>query len=84
VAMVCRRFAMCSLVCGWLNHAVSWLQRERWQVGMEVPKGGVGGPLDMAVLTVLRVLILCRVDDEAALDAGRWRHFGAAPCRVGF
>jgi hypothetical protein len=42
-AVVCERFALCCLGCGWLSCAVSWLECERWYVGMAVPEGGVGG-----------------------------------------
>jgi hypothetical protein len=43
--MIYERFALCSLGCGWLSRAASWLECERWQVLMAIPKGGVGGPL---------------------------------------
>jgi hypothetical protein len=43
-AVVCERFALCSLGCGWLSRAAPWLECERWHVGMAVPEGGVGGP----------------------------------------
>ena len=47
-AVVCERFTLCSLGCGWLCRAASWLECERWYVGMAVPEGGVGGLLGVA------------------------------------
>jgi hypothetical protein len=57
---------------------------------MAVPKGGVCGSLDVVEQLDVgavapeswRALSLCRADDEFALDANRWRLFGAAPRRV--
>jgi hypothetical protein len=59
---------------------------------MAVSKDDVGGPLGMAEqldvgtatpgsLSVLMASTSCCVDDEVALDAGCWGHFGAAPWR---
>jgi hypothetical protein len=47
-AVVCERFTLCSLGCGWLSRAASWLECERWYVGMAVPEGGAGGLLGVA------------------------------------
>jgi hypothetical protein len=71
-AVVCERFTLCSLGCGWLSPAVSWLECERWYVGMAVSKGGAGGLLDVAE----------RLDVGAVAPEA----FGMlrAPMRVGF
>jgi hypothetical protein len=47
-AEVCEQLALCSSGCGWLCCAASWLECERWYVGMAVPDSGVGGPLGVA------------------------------------
>jgi hypothetical protein len=49
-AVVCVRFALCSMGCGWPRRAVLRLQREQEDVGMAVPEGGVGGLLGAAEL----------------------------------
>jgi hypothetical protein len=38
-----RVVCLCSLGCGRLGRAASWLDREQWYAGMAVPEGGVGG-----------------------------------------
>jgi hypothetical protein len=38
-------FLCAVLDCGWLCRAASWLECERWYVGMAVPEGGIGGLL---------------------------------------
>ena len=47
-AVVCERFTLSSLGCGWPSRAASWLECERWYVGMAVLEGGVGGLLGVA------------------------------------
>jgi hypothetical protein len=44
-AEVYEQFALWSLGCGRLGRAASWLESERWHIGMAVPEGGVGGLL---------------------------------------
>jgi hypothetical protein len=47
-AVVCDWSTLCRLGCRWLDRAASWLECERWYIGMVVPEGGVGGPLGIA------------------------------------
>jgi hypothetical protein len=65
-AVVCERFALCSLGCGWPSRAASWLVCERWHVGMAVPEGGGCG---LSVRSISRPCVetLCRVGDEVGL-----------------
>jgi hypothetical protein len=46
--VVCERSTLCSLGSKWLSCAASWLECERWYVGMAVLEAGVGGPLGVA------------------------------------
>ena len=66
-AVVCERFAPCSLGCGWPCRAASWLECERWYVGMAVPEGGVGGPLGV-------------VEQLSWMSGRRPRSFGSVGC----
>jgi hypothetical protein len=73
--------SLCSLGCGWLCRAALRLEREQWHVRTVVPKGGVGGLLDVAESLDIGaaapkdecIVTLCRVGDEVVLDAGRRR-----------
>jgi hypothetical protein len=47
-AVAYKWLALCSLGCGWLSRAESWLKYERWYIGMTVPEGGVGSLLGVA------------------------------------
>lgn len=71
-------FSLCSMGCGRLGRAASWLERERWHVGKAVSEGGVGGLLGVAerldvgavapkLWQWLRASISCRVGDEVDL-----------------
>jgi hypothetical protein len=47
-AVAYKWLALCSLGCGWLSRAESWLKYERLYIGMTVLEGGVGSLLGMA------------------------------------
>ena len=65
--VICERFALCSLGYGWPSRAASWLECERWYVGMAVPEGGVGGPLGV-------------VEQLSWMSGRRPRSFGSVGC----